>query len=109
MRNNGVIVADVSLTDPSARGLTFITMVTFEKESQSIYDTFREQISREPAVSQSYSVSGALDFILIVHAKSPEAFEAWGERVLMSNPNLARYSTSVVWSRQKFTTKILPC
>lgn len=108
MRAAGVIVADVSLTDTSKRGLTFLTSVSFEREDPKAYAAFRAQMRDQPAVSQCYAVSGDMDFVLIVHAESPEAYESWGERTLMSNPAIRRYSTSVVWSRTKFTTRISP-
>lgn len=108
LRDSGVIVADVSLTDASKRGLTFITSVSFEREDPEIYGAFRKAMRDETAVSQCYAVSGDFDFVLVVHAESPEAYELWGERALMSNPAIRRYSTSVVWSRTKFTTRISP-
>lgn len=108
MRGAGIIVADVSVTDPSKRGLTFITSVAFQHENPEAYDAFREQMTEETAVSQCYSVSGDFDFILMVHAQNPAAYEKWGEVKLMSNPAIGRYSTSIVWSRTKFTTHIEP-
>lgn len=108
MRLAGVIVADVSLTDASKCGLTFITSVSFEREDPATYNAFRAQMRDEAAVSQCYAVSGDLDFVLIIHAESPEAYEQWGERTLMANPAIRRYTTSIVWSRTKFTTRITP-
>ena len=108
MRERGVIIADIALTDASRMGLSFITSIAFEREAPDIYENFRKQMANEPAVSQCYSVSGDFDFILIVHAETPEAYEVWGERILMPNPVIRRYSTSIVWSRTKFTTLISP-
>lgn len=108
MRDAGIIVADVSVTDPSKRGLTFITSVSFQREDPKAYEVFRKLMMEENAVSQCYSVSGDFDFILMVHAQSPAAYEKWGELTLMSNPAIGRYSTSIVWSRTKFTTRIDP-
>lgn len=108
MRKKGVIIADVSITDVSKRGLTFITSVSFEREDPEVYNEFRAQMQAENAVSQCYSVSGDSDFVLIVHAESPEAYEVWGEQALMAIPSIRRYSTSIVWSRTKFTTRIAP-
>lgn len=108
MRANGVIVADISLSDASALGLSFITSVSFEREDPNLYEAFQTQMHEEAAVSQCYSVSGEFDFIIVVHAESPEAYERWGQRALMSNPAIRRYSTSIVWSRTKFSTRIEP-
>lgn len=106
MRDAGIIAADVAVTDPSKRGLTFITSVSFQNEDPESYEIFRKQMTGETAVSQCYSVSGDFDFMLMVHAQSPAAYEKWEELMLMSNPAIGRYSTSIVWSRTKFTTRI---
>lgn len=108
MRDNGVIISDVSLTDPSKQGLTFVVHVSFEREEPAIYDKFRTLMDADPAVSQCYYISGDFDFLLIVHAESPEAYENWGMHTLMANTAIRRYSTSLVWKRSKFTTHITP-
>lgn len=108
MRKEDVIIADVSITDVSKRGLTFITSVSFEREDPDVYNAFRVQMREEDAVSQCYAVSGDSDFVLLVHAVSPEAYEVWGEEALMANPMIRRFSTSIVWSRTKFTTRVTP-
>lgn len=108
MREAGVIIADVALTDPAKRGLTFITSVTFDREDLQAYERFEETMLAEPAVAQCYSVSGDYDFILLVYAETPAAYAAWGKRVLMSNPAIGRYSTAIVWSQVKFSTVVDP-
>lgn len=102
MRASGVIIADVAVVDPSRLGLTFIVQVFFEREELQVLGDFILQIQREPVVSQCYSVSGECDFWLVVHTPTPEAFETWAQTVLMANPNIRRYSTSLVWSRPIF-------
>lgn len=108
MRKVGIIVADVALTDPAKRGLTFVTSVTFDREDPVAYENFEHQMLAEPAVAQCYSVSGDCDFVLLVYAETPAAYAAWGKRVLMPNPAVGRYSTSIVWSQVKFTTVVEP-
>lgn len=108
LKRKGIILREVALTDPSRKGLAFWTMISFATESKEEYDRFRAQMVADPAVSQCYSISGEADFLVMVHAVSPEAFEAWGERELMSNPAIRRYTTSVIWSHTKFTTRARP-
>ena len=108
LRENGVITADVSLTDPSKQGLTFIVYVSFEREEPALYDAFYKQMDDDPAVSQCYHISGDFDFLITVHATTPEAYESWGVQALMANSAIRRYSTSLVWNRSKFTTHITP-
>ena len=108
LKKSRVILGQVALTDPTRKGLAFWTMVTFGEESCEAYDAFRTQMRADPAVSQCYSVSGAFDFLVMVHASSPAAFEAWGERELMSNPAIQRYTTSIIWSQTKFSARVVP-
>jgi len=108
MRANDIIIADVSLTNPTVQGLTFIVHVAFEREDPAIYENFKNQMIADPAVSQCYSVSGEYDFVLFAHAATPENYEQWGEKNLMTNTSIRRYSTSLVWTRNKFTTHIKP-
>ncbi|MCU0949076.1 MAG: Lrp/AsnC family transcriptional regulator [Porphyrobacter sp.] len=106
MRDNGTIFADVALVDPARQGLSFIVQVYFEREDPQAIAAFIAQMRSETRVSQCYSVSGECDFWLVVHAHTPEAFEAWGQAALMANPKIRRYSTSLVWSRQVFRTAV---
>lgn len=108
LREHGIITADVSLTDPSKQGLTFIVHVSFEREDPELYQALYAQMETDPAVSQCYHISGDFDVVLIVHAATPEAYEKWGTQTLMSNTAIRRYSTSLVWNRSKFTTHITP-
>ncbi len=108
MRQGGVIVADVALVDPAALGLTFLVSVRFGREVPSRLAAFRAAIQSEACVSQCYSVAGDIDFVLVVHATDPAAYEAWGERVLMGNPDIERYSSTLVWSRVKFAMAVEP-
>lgn len=99
LRERGVISAEVAIVDPATLGDTFIVQVTFAKEDPTAVAAFRARMEKEPAVAQCFAVSGEVDYWLVVHADSPAAYHAWGERVLLSDPAIARYSTSVVWAR----------
>ncbi len=107
LREAGVIAADVSVVDPAVLGaITVIVSVMFEKESPEAYEAFRKRVIKAPEVSQCYSVAGPVDFVLICHARDLAEHEKWSERVLMSEPNIKRCTSQVVWSRTKFTTRI---
>jgi Lrp/AsnC family transcriptional regulator, leucine-responsive regulatory protein len=106
MRAHGIIMADVAMVDPARQSLTFIVQVYFEREDPQTIAAFVSQMQSDTRVSQCYSVSGDCDFWLVVHAQTPQAFEAWGQTELMSNAKIRRYSTSLVWSRQVFQTAV---
>lgn len=106
MRETGVIAAEVAVLGASAQtGITVITSVAFERESVALYDDFRARMKADPHVLQCYSVAGQVDFILVVAAPSLESYEAWGERVLLSDSAVRRFDSYVAWSTTKFTTR----
>lgn len=107
LQRSGVIARQVAILGPEAKeaGITVIVTVAFERESPEAYDAFRRTMRQEERVLQCYSTAGQFDFLLVVAAASPEDFEIWGERTLMSNPDLRRFESFVVWSTVKFTTR----
>jgi Lrp/AsnC family transcriptional regulator, leucine-responsive regulatory protein len=108
MRAQGVIEKIVALLGTAMQtGVTVIVTVSFAQESLEIYRDFRQQMRADSNVRQCYSVAGSEDFVLLVNANSPADYEKWGERALMSNASIRRYSSQVVWSTVKFSTALL--
>lgn len=107
LRSSGVIAREVAILGEktNAAGITVVVTVAFEKETKRDYDAFRALMRKDDRVLQCYATAGQFDFVLVVTAESPEDYEAWGERVLMSNSALRRYDSFVVWSTVKFSTK----
>lgn len=106
LREDNIIQADVSIVAPSKAMIQAIVMVSFKEESVEGYQSFKARMINDPQVSQCYAVSGEIDFVLIVQAESLEAYEAWGERILMTDRTIGRYTTHIVWSRVKFSTAV---
>jgi len=103
LRDLGVIVADVAVVDPLAVGqaMTFIVGVELERERADMLDAFRRAARADPNVQQCYYVTGAADFMLIVIARDMDDFETFTRRLLFDNPNIRRFTTSVVMARDK--------
>ncbi|MFK7954731.1 MAG: Lrp/AsnC family transcriptional regulator [Lysobacterales bacterium] len=106
LRADGVISADVSLVDPAKLGVTVIVSIRFEKESHETYAAFKKQMAACKPVSQCYTVSGEVDFMLIAHFQDLEKYDAWVGNNILNNPNIARSTTNVVYTRVKFDTAI---
>ena len=106
LRRDGTIIADVAVVAPTHHPVTVIIEVVFREESADSYRAFREQMLAAAEVSQCYSVSGSVDFIVVAHAQTLEAYEQWGHEQLLDNPAIARYSTHVVWSTIKQTYSV---
>jgi Lrp/AsnC family leucine-responsive transcriptional regulator len=108
LRDEGVIVGDVSILAPEAVGkrLTMIVLVSLERETPHLLDEFKRSMTRTPEVMQCYYVTGEADFVLIVNAVDMAAYEEFTKRFFFENPNLKRFYTMAVMNRVKFTTRI---
>jgi Lrp/AsnC family transcriptional regulator, leucine-responsive regulatory protein len=107
LRKNGVIAREVAIVDPErVSGVRVLVNVCFERESPELYGRFRLRMLALEEVMQCYSVAGGVDFILMVYAPDLPSYERWGERELMSWPEIRRYDSHVVWSTVKFSTKL---
>ncbi len=101
LRTAGIIRADVSLVDPSLRGLSFLVQVWCHSVDRQKDAAFRKAMENDPHVSQCYSVSGEYDYMLMAHSSSPEEFETWAEYRLMDQAAVSRYKSTLVWSQIK--------
>ena len=108
LREEGTIVADVSIVAPEAvgRNLTMIVLVSVERERPELLDEFKRSMQRTPEVMQCYYVTGDADFVLLVTAADMADYESFTQRFFFENPNIRRFSTMVVMNRVKFATMI---
>jgi DNA-binding Lrp family transcriptional regulator len=103
LRETGVISREIAVVDPAAVGqaMTFIVGVELERERADMLDAFRRTARADPNVQACYYVTGAADFVLVILARDMADFEAITRRLLFDNPNIRRFTTSVVMSRDK--------
>lgn len=106
LRDQGYIVADVSLVDPARLGITVIISIRFDKESQQTYNAFKHEIAQTPQISQCYTVTGDEDFILIGHFPDMATYDDWVNERLLTNPAISRSTTNVVYRRVKYDTAV---
>ncbi len=106
LRQDGHISKDVSILRPDTLGVTLIVQIAFREDTQEGYSEFDAHIANLPNVMQSYHVSGATDYILIVQGPSLQWYEDWAKENIMSIAVIQRHDTSVVWSCKKFETAI---
>ncbi len=98
LREDGVIVADVSIVAPEALGrrLTMIVQVTLERERTDLIDTFKRSMIATPEVMQCFYVTGDADFVMILTVKDMKDYEVFTKRFFIENPNIQRFNTIVV-------------
>ncbi|CDT94277.1 MULTISPECIES: Lrp/AsnC family transcriptional regulator [Vibrio] len=108
LREEGVIVGDVSIINPELTGskMTLVVSVEMERDRGDIYQIFRHSISKAEEVTQCYQISGSFDFMLIVTVKDIQAYEDFVERVLRKDLNIRKFHTSVSMRTVKFTTAV---
>jgi len=108
LRNDGIIMADVSLVDPRVMGryLNIIVEVEMSRDQSDVYDAFIKKMDLAAEVTQCYQVTGEVDFLLMVMVPDMEAYEVFIRRDLSSDVNLRKFRTLISLRRQKFKTSI---
>jgi len=108
LREEGVIVADVSLVNPRMLGrvLNIIVEVEMNRDQLDVYDAFMLKMQSAPEVTQCYQVTGDVDFVLVVMVADMEAYEAFARRDLASNINLRKFRSLISLKRNKFSTAV---
>jgi Lrp/AsnC family leucine-responsive transcriptional regulator len=108
LREEGVIIADVSLIAPAIAGnrVTVIVEVSLEREQLQQRQEFERRIRALPEVVQCYYVTGRADFVLVLNMQSMEAYGEFTKEVFFADPNVKQFYTAVVMDQVKFTTRI---
>jgi DNA-binding Lrp family transcriptional regulator len=98
MREDGVIVAEVALIDPSSvdRRLTVIADLEVERERPELLASLRQWIAAEPAIQQAWYVTGDSDYVLVVTVHDVGDYDALMQRLVAANANVKRFGTRVV-------------
>ena len=108
LNSAGIIDRIVAILKPARTGRSMKAIVTVELErhGEEHMRRFLDLLTREPAVTQAYSVSGETDAVLVLSLKDMEEFDALCERLFRGRTNVARYTTMFVIRTAKETTAI---
>lgn len=103
LRDDRVIVADVSVVDPALvdRKMTFIVELMLEKVRTAEAAPIKKRLRDAPEIQQCYNVTGDADLLLIITARDVEDYEDISRRLFSSDAGVRRYRTSVVMDRVK--------
>jgi Lrp/AsnC family transcriptional regulator, leucine-responsive regulatory protein len=109
LRRNRIIRGEVALLDPKVLGdgILVLILLSFKKENPRIHNDFERRIRADSAVVQCLKVGGEIDFALLVKAADPSDYDKWGQRSLLTDANLVRYSSYIVWSTIKHSPQPL--
>jgi Lrp/AsnC family transcriptional regulator, leucine-responsive regulatory protein len=108
MEEAGVIMAQVSLIDPSkvGRPITVIVEVSVESERLDLLDAVRQRFVACSAVAQVYYVTGEVDFVLILTVADMSEYERLTRELFFAEGNVKRFRTLVVMDRAKATMAV---
>jgi DNA-binding Lrp family transcriptional regulator len=82
-----------------------IVTVVFGQGTRERYAALRAAIKEQPCVQRCRATSRRFDFMLVITAASPEAYEARTEAKLMINAAIRCCDSIVVRSSVKFTNE----
>lgn len=104
LRESGTIERTVALLDPAAAGprVELVVEVFTERDDRALFERFERAAREAPEVRQCYRVTGDSDFVLIVSVPDMDAYDAFCDRVLYGDSNMAKFRTLVVRRRAKF-------
>jgi len=107
-RDEGVILADVSIIEPGQVGerISVVMMVLLERHTPPTVSELRNHLCQSPHVQFCMEISGCYDISCIAIFRSFEEFNAFTETNIASHPAVRRCDASFVTKRVKFTTAI---
>lgn len=108
LRDEKVIMADVSLVDPTLVGKSLFVFieVVLERQSEALQNEFETRMNKTPEVTQCYMVSGETDFLLVAQVADMKAYHSFVRRVLTNEPNIRNFRSHFAMNRSKFQTEI---
>ena len=97
LREQGVIVRDVSVCDPKKLGSPtfFIVALQVERERPELLIELKRWLGAQEHVQQVFYVTGEADFVLVVTAPDTETYDALMTRLVSENANVRRFTTNV--------------
>lgn len=108
LRKLNIIDKEVAVLNPDKLGqkMTFVILVELERDSLQELNSFRLVVYEEDRVQQCYFVAGQFDFTLICSVRDMEDFEDLRHVLLTDNPNVKKFSASVVMERTKVSLEV---
>jgi len=105
LRETGAIRKEIAVLDPATAGVPITCIVTLSLVAHAAphqqIDRFKRDMRAAPEIQQCYHVTGTMDFVLVVTAKSMEDYAAFARKWFEANAKVARFDTHVVLERVK--------
>jgi Lrp/AsnC family leucine-responsive transcriptional regulator len=109
LREEGIIVKDVSLVDPFKVGRPLIVFVniTLEQQREDLLAHFERKMLEHPEIMQCYFVSGDTDYLLVIHVPDMNHYNDFARKVFANEPNIKKFRSSFCLNRTKYNTHVL--
>jgi len=104
----GVIRARAALLDPQALGLEVVVFanVKLSAHGRRSLSEFEEAIAVFPEVTECYTMSGEIDFLLRIVAKDIAAYERFLRAELLQMPAVQEVHSHIALTQVKYTTEL---
>jgi Lrp/AsnC family leucine-responsive transcriptional regulator len=108
LREQGVIQAEVAVLDRQSVGnsLTLVVGLEIERDNYPALANFRAWAEKVDAIQQVYYVTGQMDLMLVVMARSMAEYDALCARLMADNPVIRRMNTHVVIDAMKLGLQV---
>lgn len=108
LRDDKVILRDVSIVDPKKVGasVSMLVEVELERDRPELLPPFLRWVTETPEVQEAWGTSGRGDYTLVIMAQSVEHFDALADRMMERNANIRKFTTSVVLKTLKRTLAV---
>ena len=108
LRAEGVIERTVSLLSPEAIGYPLLTIVRvkLERPTEENMAAFEAHIMALPVVMQCMTVSGDIDYVLMVRSRDVAHYQDFARRMLATAPGIRAYTSEIVLAVNKAITEL---
>lgn len=108
LREAKVIIRDVSIVDPKkiSPSITLLVELELEKDRPELLGSLHLWIARTAEVQQAWCLTGRGDYTLVIVVGTIEHFDELAERMMVDNPNVRKFTTSVALKTLKRTLEL---
>jgi Lrp/AsnC family leucine-responsive transcriptional regulator len=94
--------------DPKRVGasVTLLVELELERDRPELLAPLHQWIAHTPEVQQAWCLTGRGDYTLVIVTSSVEAFDKLADQMMSENPNVRKFTTSVVLKLLKRTLAV---
>lgn len=108
LEERGIISRRVGLLDTKALGLNIIAFanVKLSHIQEDALEEFEAEVTKFPEVTECYTISGSMDFILRVVTENMQSYERFLRKKLLRLPMVSEVNSHFAVTQVKYTTAV---